>query len=571
MKANVLVVLARAVVAVALALGPATNGIAADGRVGSGHIKHVLLLSIDGMHAVDLYNCINGIAGVNDGNPYCPNLAALSQTGINYVATTSSKPSDSFPGLAALVTGGSPKTTGLYYDVSYDRSLDPPAATTGTGLAGGSCTSSAPPTGTTTDYDQGIEYDDTMLNGGAPGAAVTEGGIASINPSFLVRDPAKGCAPVYPWNFVRTNTIFSVVHAAGGYTAWIDKHASYSFTAGPGGTGLNDYYSPEVDSNVVPLPGVTTPEGASCATILDTTTLSGWNSSFANIQCYDTLKVKALLNEIAGKTHSGAVAEVPALFGMNFQAVYTGESVYEPGVGTGGYQNAAATPSAELLQEIEFVDASIGDIVNALKGARIYDDTLLIITAKHGASPIDTSLYVANTNTPATLLGSAIPFSESPLNTTGIGATEDDVSVLWLNQGASVTAAVQLLETNAATIGLGQIYYGPTLALNYNVGGLGPGEDPRSPDIIVTPNVGVTYSGSTTMIADHGGFAHDDTNVVMLVANPRFAAQTVSAAVTTSQVAPTIVKALGVDPRALDAVKAEGTPVLPEVEAQLAK
>jgi hypothetical protein len=572
MKANVLVVLARAMVALALALGPATNGIAADTRgVGSGHIRHVLLLSIDGMHAVDLYNCTHGIAGVNDGNPYCPNLAALSQTGINYVATSSSKPSDSFPGLAALVTGGSPKTTGLYYDVAYDRSLDPPASTTGTGLAGGPCTPSAAPTGTTTDYDQGIEYDDTMLNGGAPGAAVTEGGIASIDPTKLVRDPAKGCAPVYPWNFVRTNTIFSVVHAAGGYTAWIDKHPSYSFTAGPGGKGLNDYYSPEVDSTVVPLPGVTTSEGASCATILDTTTLSGWNSSFANIQCYDALKVKALLNEIAGKTHSGAAAEIPALFGMNFQAVYTGESVNEPGVGTGGYQNAAAMPSAELLQEIEFVDASIGDIVNALKDARIYDDTLLIITAKHGASPIDTSLYVANTNTPATLLGSAIPFSESPLNTTGIGATEDDVSVLWLNQGASVTAAVQLLETNAAAIGLGQIYYGPTLALNYNVGGLGPGEDPRTPDIIVTPNVGVTYSGSTTMIADHGGFAHDDTNVILLVANPRFTAQTVSAATATTQVAPTIVKALGLDPRALDAVKEEGTPVLPEVEAQLAK
>jgi arylsulfatase A-like enzyme len=256
---------------------------------------------------------------------------------------------------------------------------------------------------------------------------------------------------------------------------------------------------------------------------------------------------------------------------MNFQAVYIGESVYEPGVGTGGYQNAAALPTAELLKEIEFVDASIGDIVNGLKNAGIYDDTLLIVTAKHGESPIDPSLYVADgANTPATLLGSAIPYSESPLNSTGIGATEDDVSGLWLNKGASVNAAVELLEKNATAIGLGQIYYGPTLALNYNVGGLGPGEDPRTPDIIVTPNVGVTYSGSTTMIGDHGGFAHDDTNVILLVAYPSFTAQTVSAPTATAQVAPTIVKALGLDPNALDAVKAEGTPVLPEVEAQLA-
>jgi hypothetical protein len=87
----------------------------------------------------------------------------------------------------------------------------------------------------------------------------------------------------------------------------------------------------------------------------------------------------------------------------------------------------------------------------------------------------------------------------------------------------------------------------------------------------VTPNVGVTYSGNTAMIGDHGGFAHDDTNVMMLVANPRFTAQTVAAVATTRQVAPTIVNVLGLNPNLLDAVKMEGTPVLPEVAAQLAK
>jgi hypothetical protein len=554
-----------------VALGAAFTSLtcAAASEVGTTNIKHVLLLSIDGMHAVDFYNCSHGIAGVNNGNPYCPNMQALSDRAINYVSAVSSKPSDSFPGLAALVSGGSPKSTGLYYDVAYDRSLDAPAATTGTGLAGGSCTPYGLPTGTTTDYDQGIDIDDTQLNGGARGAAATEGGVASIDPTKLVRDPQKACAPVYPWDFIRTNTIFGVVHAAGGYTAWIDKHPSYSMAAGPGGKGLDDFYSPEVSSNVVPLPGVTTSQGVSCAAIRDTSG-GAWNSSFANIQCYDALKVKALLNQISGKTHGGAPAVIPALFGMNFQAVYIGQSVSEPGVGNGGYQNAAALPSPELLQEIEFVDASIGDIVGALKKAGIYEDTLLFITAKHGASPIDPSLYVADgSNTPATLLGTAIPFSESPLNTTGIGATEDDVSVLWLSPGASVTTAVGLLESNAAALGLGQIYYGPTLWLNYNVGGLDPGQDPRTPDIIVTPNVGVTYSGSTTMIEDHGGFAHDDTNVMMLVANPRFKASTVSATTTTAQVAPTIVKALGLDPTALDAVREEGTPVLSDVGSQL--
>ncbi len=564
-----------AVITLAVTLASVTNGVAADAeKVGSGNIKHVLLLSIDGIHAVDFYNCVHGIAGANGGDPYCPNMASLSQSAVNYVATSSSMPSDSFPGLAALVTGGSPKTTGLYYDVAYDRSLDPPETTTGTGLAGGTCTPFGIPAGTTTDYDQGIAFDDTKLNGGAPKAGLTDGGIASIDPKKLVRDPAAGCAPVYPWDFVRTNTIFSVIRAAGGYTAWIDKHASYSFVAGPGGKGLDDFFSPEVDSSVVALPGITTSEGVSCATIRDRTAAAqtSWTNSFANIQCYDALKVDALLKQIAGKTHTGAAARVPAIFGMNFQAVYIGQSLNEPTVGAGGYKNASATPSAELLKEIEFVDTSIGDIVYALKDAGLYDHTLLIITAKHGESPIDPTRYVADgSNTPATLLGSAIPYSESPLNATGIGATEDDVSVLWLNKGASMATAVELLETKATEIGLGEIYYGPTLALNYNIGGLDPGEDPRSPDIIVTPNIGVTYSGSTTMIGDHGGFGHDDTNVMLLVANPGFKAQTVSATTRTAQVAPTILKALGLDPTSLDAVKADGTSVLPEVAAQLAK
>jgi hypothetical protein len=87
----------------------------------------------------------------------------------------------------------------------------------------------------------------------------------------------------------------------------------------------------------------------------------------------------------------------------------------------------------------------------------------------------------------------------------------------------------------------------------------------------VTPNIGMTYSGSTAMIGDHGGFAHDDVNVIMLVSNPAFTPQTVSTVTTTTQVAPTMVKALGLSPQLLDAVKIEGTAPLPEVFGQLGK
>src|SRR3984885_1364271 len=232
-------------------------------------IRHVLLISVDGMHAVDFQNCSQGIAGFNNGAPYCPNLAALGTTGVNYVAASTSKPSDSFPGLMTIVTGATPRTMGVYYDVSYDRSLDGPAKTTGNGNAASPCKSNAAPTGYTTEYEEGIDLDQTKLNGGAPGAGLTDGGTASIDPTRLDRDPKAGCAPVYPWNFIRTNTIFGVIHAAGGYTAWSDKHPAYSSVAGPGGNSLDDFYAPEINSSVVPLPGVTTPSGISCATIPD--------------------------------------------------------------------------------------------------------------------------------------------------------------------------------------------------------------------------------------------------------------------------------------------------------------
>ncbi|MDQ6707370.1 MAG: alkaline phosphatase family protein [Acidobacteriota bacterium] len=124
--------------------------------VGPGGIRHVLLLSIDGMHALDYLNCSRGMTGINGGAPFCPNLAALATTGNNYRNTSSSKPSDSFPGLMSIVSGGSAATMGVFYDVAYDRSLAPPAKTTGNGVAAGSCTPGVF-NGTRTEYEEGIE------------------------------------------------------------------------------------------------------------------------------------------------------------------------------------------------------------------------------------------------------------------------------------------------------------------------------------------------------------------------------------------------------------------------------
>lgn len=247
---------AAVVFSVAVLLAPPTYPQSRTARSGMGH---VLLISIDGMHALDYLNCVSG--------GYCPHLAALGTTGVNYTRTSTSQPSDSFPGLMALVTGGTPKTVGAFYDVAYDRVLAPPMNTTGNGLAGGPCVQQVP-NGTTTEYEEGVEINQTLLNGGGP-YGPTDGGILSIDPTRLPRDPFNRCQPVYPWNFIRTNTIYGVIHAAGGYTAWSDKHAVYDAVGGPTGTSaqpnVDDYYSPEVNSNATALPGVITADGQSCS------------------------------------------------------------------------------------------------------------------------------------------------------------------------------------------------------------------------------------------------------------------------------------------------------------------
>ena len=344
-------------------------------------------------------------------------------------------------------------TTGTFYDVSYDRALSPPAKTTPYGIVGGAnlCPGTV---GTQVGFDEEIDYQYTALDGGG-----------GINPAYLPRDPNRGCAPVYPHTFIRVNTMFEVVRQAGGYTAWSDKHPSYDFVNGVSGQGVNDLYTPEINSVPVALPQVAQ---LSCSPLPDpaaATASNSWTDSFTNIQCYDSLKVQAILNEIAGLDHTGKVrTTVPNLFGMNFQAVSVGEKLVEPSVATGGYLDAAGTPSASLKTEIEFVDNSIGAMVAELKARGLYESTAIIITSKHGQSPIDPARVLripaddATKNAPSTFLAASDV----------VQADEDDISMLWLqNRTASdVATAVATLQKNAVAIGAnaGEFFYGNSSA-----------------------------------------------------------------------------------------------------------
>lgn len=147
---------------------------------------------------------------------------------VNRLDGTATNPSDSFPGLLALTTGGSSKTHGGWYDVSYARDLYP----------GASDCAGTP--GTAVAYDETIEVDNSHLWGNATDDTPTHTSSvarARINPKLLPE--AKGgaqCAPVYPHQFIRVNTIFEVAKAAGLHTAWSDKHLAYELVNGQAST-----------------------------------------------------------------------------------------------------------------------------------------------------------------------------------------------------------------------------------------------------------------------------------------------------------------------------------------------
>ena len=225
---------------------------------------HVLLISIDGMHAIDFANFV--------ATHPASAMAALAREGVNYPNALTTNPSDSFPGMLAQVTGGTPKSTGVFYDDSYDRALFP---------AGSDC-KGAP--GTEVSFAENIDVDAKRLDGGGtPGEPMTQ-----IDPKKLPMSLMDGrCAPVYPHAFNRVNTVFEIVKQHGGRTAWSDKHPAYEWLSGPSGQGLDDLFAIEQDSLIA-------------GTTIKTT------GSYKAQRDFDDVRVKAVLNEMKGLDSTGA-------------------------------------------------------------------------------------------------------------------------------------------------------------------------------------------------------------------------------------------------------------------------
>ncbi|MEU9477961.1 alkaline phosphatase family protein [Streptomyces sp. NPDC048191] len=544
---------ARSVTAAAAALA-AVGALTAVAAPASAHVpahpspaaRHVLLLSVDGLHQSDL-------AWYVARHPRSA-LAALTAGGVEYTHAATTNPSDSFPGMVGQVTGGDPGTTGVYYDDTYDSALLPAGTT--------HCTGAKP--GAEVDLTEDLDENKDSLDAGQglsglPGSILRMTGDPTglIDPSRLPVDP-KTCRAVYPHSYLRVNTVFDVVRTAGLRTAWSDKHAAYDILNGPSGKGVQDLFAPEINSKAVGYDA------------------GDWTKDNAATEQYDGYKVRAVLNEIDGYDH-GRTREVgtPAVFGMNFQSVSTAQKLPASDGMTGGYR-AKGVPGPLLEKNLDFVDQQIGAFLTELRARHLADDTTVILSAKHGQSPTDPRALTRIDDGPLLDGLNAAWKSAHPGSGDLVAhAVDDDAMLIWLtdrSRAATDFAKAYLLarsgtgndiDGNARPFtasGLKSLYAGAGAARYFHAR---PG-DSRVPDLVGVTQYGVVYTGGKGKIAEHGGAHADDLDVPLVVSGagaPR--GVRVDGPVHTTQIAPTILRLLGLDPQDLDAVRIEHTSALP--------
>jgi hypothetical protein len=529
---------------------------------GSGNakgIQHVLLISVDGMHQQDLTWYVK-----NNPNSV---LASLNRQGVEYSNAQTPFPSDSDPGMTAQVTGGNPSSTGIYYDDTWNHDVFPAGTT--------NCTGPVP--GGEAPYEEAIDINSNSLDAGQglaglPGSILQMTGnpVTVIDPTQLPVDPTT-CKPIYPNQYLKINTIFNVARAHGLRTAWSDKHPAYqSFngpdgTNGPDGSGVQDYFTPEINSQALP--------------VSEWGLGNDWTTNNAATMQYDSYKVQAILNEIDGYDHSGTThVGTPAIFGMNFQTVSTAQKLPTSDGLTGGYLAGGTVPGPLLQRALNYINDNVGLMVDEIQKQGLTDSTAIIISAKHGQSPTDPGALARVPDGPIIdAINAAWKAAHPGAGDLVIFATDDDGMLLWLSdtsQPAADFVKAYLLSHPASgnnidkkpitvqASGLTKVYAGAASAAFYGV----PVSDPRHPDITGIAQYGVVYTGGTKKIAEHGGDAPQDRDVPILVTLPGLKnGRVIGAPVETTQIAPTILSLLGLSPRELQAVQIEGTKVLPSV------
>jgi hypothetical protein len=520
----------------------------AAGHHHGSQIKHVLLLSVDGLHQQDSAWYVRHYPSST--------LASLVDHGLEYSNARTPIPSDSSPGMVAQVTGGDPGVTGIYYDDTWNHNLFPAGTT--------NC--SGPVPGAEAAYEEAIDVNSNSLDAGQglsglPGSILqmTSNPVQVINPANLPVNP-ETCKPIYPNRYLQVNTIFNVASQAGLRTAWSDKHPAYQMFDGPSGNGVQDFFTPEINSQALGFPAG-----------------QDWTSDNAATMQYDSYKVQAILNEIDGYNHSRTShVGVPGIFGMNFQTVSTAQKLPTSDGLTGGYFPGGKIPQALLVRALKYINTEVGEMVAEIKAQGLADSTAIIISAKHGQSPTNPSDLKRVPDAPIVAAVNAAWTAAHP----GAGAlvifeTDDDGMLWWLSNRSQAaanfvkhyllthSAAGNNIGGNPVTVpasGLTKVYAGAASAAYFGV----PNSDPRHPDIFGIVQHGVVYTGGQSKIAEHGGAGFQDRNVPILVDMPGLRhGEEINGQVETTQIAPTILRLLGLNPWALQAVQIEHTQALP--------
>jgi Type I phosphodiesterase / nucleotide pyrophosphatase len=546
---------AAAVVATAAtALGGAAVASAATGQANGGHfsrIRHVLLISVDGLHQQDLAWYVHAYPGSV--------LAALDHRGLEFSNAETPFPSDSSPGMIGQLTGGNPRSTGIYYDDTFNHDLFPVGTT--------NCTGPVP--GAEAAYHEAVDINSNSIDAGQgltglPGSILQMTGnpVQVIDPAHLPVNPVT-CKPIYPNQYIQVNTVFNVARDHGFRTAWSDKHPAYQMLSGPSGTGVQDYFTPEINSQAIGYPAG-----------------QDWTGDNAATMQYDSYKVQAILNEIDGYDHSGThQVGVPGIFGMNFQTVSTAQKLPTSDGMTGGYLPGGTVPGPLLVRALKYINTEIGKMVSEIQDQGLAGSTAIIISAKHGQSPTDPNALARVPDAPIiSAINAAWTAAHPGAGKLVIFSTDDDGMLLWLSdrsQAAADFVKNYLLTHSAAgnnisggpvtvsASGLKAVYAGAASAAFFGV----PAGDPRHPDVLGIAQHGVVYTGGKGKIAEHGGDDPQDRNVPLLVVSPSLRHDgTSKVPVETTQIAPTILKLLGLNPRELQAVRIEHTQALPGLQ-----
>ena len=426
-----------------------------------------LIVDIAGLHARDLDRWVRE-------HPDSA-LGGLSARGDSF--TNAWLPAnDPVVGLLALATAGTPISTGIPATTFYARDLAPMQ---------GNC-------------DSAGTFVDLSRNAAASGQVVA-------------RDPARGCSPVEPHELLPYNTIFDLVKARGGTTAWAgSEERLVDLLRGHKGTGLSEAV-------------VVISQGDGHAT--------------------DEMRVASVKRWIESSAPS--INPPPALIGITLD----GFDAVERTPAQDANYSGRLTPHAE--QALRQIDERIAELVLCLRQKGLFKRTWILVTATHLFAPAKhlTSRHFSTTGMEQVLRNAGMPAANISVS---------DGCLVWLPEGKQADVAANALWRERRRLGIASIRTSNELALTTYA------HSARSPDLVLEPEDGVLWT-------DHwgneltGGSSEDTRHAAMLVSGEQLGSRMDPTLVPTTQAAALLLRALGLEKLDLDAQHHEHAPALPGI------